>query len=1160
MPTETEQRVYGLLHRMSSDGLPALKRLFWTELNYDRANVPLSTRDWSQRARDALEGPPVILARHESRFGSFDIIYARLSPEQRGRHFPLSLTAERLVVSQLLKDHPYALFVFSDAEARHWHFVNVRYDKGIARRRVFRRIAVGPHERLRTAAERVAMLDLATLGPDLSGLSPLAIQQRHDEAFDVEAVTQEFFYRFARLFYRVRDEIAAVPDLAADADGHAQMFLDRLLFLYFIQKKGWLNQDPDYLYNRFLDGHVDRPESTGFYSDVVYLLFLALSDRETNRSLADRLGAVPFLNGGLFELPLSSRGVAAAQARLPVTNRTFRALFDDLLERFNFTVSEDTPLDQEVAIDPEMLGKIFESLVLEREQDPEVDLRKATGSYYTPRSVVAFMCREALAEYLAAESGIERERIEALLDLPPADRLTDEERALLAGADGRPPLLSPAEAQALKSLLLEVRACDPAVGSGAFLVGLLQAITSAVGLLDWYLHGDETINRRNYAYDLKKRVIERCLYGVDIQAQAVQICELRLWLSLVVDYELPEGMDFAEAIRQIPALPNLAYKVCQGDSLLERLFNRVVQLDVVHDQEAREIVENLQREKAAYFSLADTSEKRSRERRILELQIALAGKLVEEKRKRLLGYQPPLFGEESAGERREREAWEARVREYTELKARVEQARKRLAQLRRHSRTEGLSADVLRRRLLGDPDHPTFLWRVDFAEVFLEKGGFDLMIANPPYVRQERIKHLKADLRRVFPEVYHGMADIYVYFYAQGLRQLRDGGVLVYISSNKFMRAGYGKTLRRLLGQQVTLRTVIDFGDLPIFEATTYPTVLVMRKRAPADDHAFRALTVDGIEAVHRLPDVVRERAWMQPQAILRPEGWSLVRREVSRLLEKLRAAGKPLGEYVEGRLYYGIKTGLNKAFVIDQATRDRLVAQDPHSAEIIKPWLRGRDVKRWRVEWGYKYLIAIQNSGDEDADNPWADAETEAEAEEIFRRTYPAIYEHLNRYEARLRRRADQGRFWWELRPCEYYAEFEKPKVIIPAIARAASYAFDRDGFYSNDKTTIIPTNDLYLLGLLNSWTLDFVMHSISAGRRGGYFEYKPMYLALLPIPQPTSAQRAAIEDLVCKLLGARGEGPEAAEWERELNRLVYEVYELTEEEIAIVEEARHG
>jgi len=541
---------------------------------------------------------------------------------------------------------------------------------------------------------------------------------------------------------------------------------------------------------------------------------------------------------------------------------------------------------QEVAIDPEMLGKIFESLVLQREHDPDVDLRKATGSYYTPRPVVAFMCREALAEYLTTESGVERERVARLLDLPPADRLTDAERVWLREA------FSPAEAQALKALLLDVRACDPAVDSGAFLMGLLQAITWGVELLDWRLGGDATLARRN-----------------------------------------------------------LAYQVRQGDSLLERLFGQVVQLDVLaRDPQTLDLIDDLQKEKAAYFTLADSGEKRRRELRILELQTALAGRLVEAQRERLGAYQPSLLGGETAQERREREALEARQREYDELKARVEAARRRLAHLERQGDSRGLSAEQLRRQLLGDPQHPTFLWRVDFAEVFQHKGGFDVLIANPPYVRQEKITHLKAGLQRVFPQVYHGVADIYVYFYAQGLRQLREDEALVYISSNKFMRAGYGQTLRRLLGQDVTLRTVIDFGDLPVFEATTYPTVLVLRKRAPAERHTLQALTVDDMAVVGRLAETVKAEAWPQPQVSLRPEGWALVRPGVRALMEKLRRSGTPLGEYVGERFYYGIKTGLNEAFVIDQATRDRLVAADPRSAEIIKPWLRGRDLKRWRV------------------------------------------------------------------------------------------------------------------------------------------------------------------------------------------------------------------
>jgi len=1152
MPTQMQQRVYDLLHRVPTDGLEAVKRLFWTELNYDRASEPLSYRGWPDSLKALLQDAPVILAQHQSQFGSFDVIYAQLASEQRGRVFPLSLTAERQVINQLLQNHPYALFLFSDAEMQHWHLVNVRYDKEASSRRVFCRMAIGPYERLRTASERVAMLDVAAMQmpvtsevTGISNLSPLAIQQRHDEAFDVEAVTREFFQRFARLYYRVRDEIATIPDLATGADDHAQMLLDRLLFLYFIQKKGWLAQDPDYLYNRFLGEHASQPDRTSYYGQVIYPLFLALSDRESNRDLAGSLGAVPFLNGGLFELHLASSGRTADQARLPVSNGTFQALFDGLLEHYNFTINEDSPLDQEVAIDPEMLGKIFESLVLEREHDPGVDLRKSTGSYYTPRPEVAFMCRETLTEYLCAESDIEPERIARLLDLPPADRLSEEEQSWLKGA------FSPAEAQGLKALLLNVRACDPAVGSGAFLIGLLQAITWAVALLDWRLHGDDALARRNYAYDLKKQVIERCLYGVDIQHQAVQICELRLWLSLVVDYQLPDGLPFAEALREVPALPNLAYRVCQGDSLLERLFGQVVQLDeLARDQEARALVETLQKEKAAYFSLAEASEKRRRELRILEIQVALAEKLVEAKRKRLGGFQPLLLGEETAAQRRDQEEWVARTRAYDELVARVEGVRQQLARLHRSGDTRGMSVDALRRQLLGDPGHPTFLWRVDFAEVFEEKGGFDVMIANPPYVRQERIAHLKADLKQVYPEVYHGVADIYVYFYAQGLRQLRDGGALVYISSNKFMRAGYGSTLRRMLGQEATLRTVIDFGDLPVFEATTYPAILVLRKRAPDKGHAVQVLNVEDMAMVHLLPKVVREQAWPLPQASLRTEGWTLARPAVQALMDKLRRSGTPLGEYVGGRFYRGIVTGLNEAFVIDQSTRDRLLAEDPRSAEIVRPWLRGRDVKRWRVEWAGQYLL-------------WA-------YQGIVIEKYPAVLEYLSGFREQLAKRWEPSRGqceWYELRPCDYYAQFERPKIVYPDIAKRPEFAYESTGAYGGNTIYILPTDELYLLGILNSTTMGFLYARISSSIQSDYMRFIATYMGQVPIPAATPAQRAAVESLVRNLLNAHAaqtfEVSETSEvsadqvkaWEAELNALVYQAYGLTEGEIQIVE-----
>lgn len=389
---ERQQTILELLKNLR--GLEPLKELFWSELNYERVNQPLPRREWTDTAAQALAEDPILFAGGGAN-DEFHVIYARLISDR------LLLGQERPVVSRLLKDHPYALFIFSNTTQDRWHFLNVKYDEKSDKRRLFRRITIGPEERLRTASERVAMLDLESIQPDLFGLPPLTIQQHHDEAFNVEAVTKQFFETFAELFHTVASDIAQVRGLEKDAGKLAQLLLDRMLFLYFIQKKGWLDGDPDYLYARFQECWKEDPRGFSYYSSVLYPLFLCLSDVDAE---VGSVGVVPFLNGGLFEESAKqTQAERLEQARLRIRNTTFKAIFEDLLERFNFTVTEDTPLDVEVAIDPEMLGKIFESLILQLEKDPDKDLRKLTGSYYTPRPIVHFMCQEALKEYLVTQ-------------------------------------------------------------------------------------------------------------------------------------------------------------------------------------------------------------------------------------------------------------------------------------------------------------------------------------------------------------------------------------------------------------------------------------------------------------------------------------------------------------------------------------------------------------------------------------------------------------------------------------------------------------------------------------------------------------------------------------------------------------------------------------
>lgn len=704
-------------------GLDPLKRLFWSELNYDRVNHPLSRGAWSKTASKSLAEDPVLFAAHQA----FHIIYGRLNSDS------LLLGQERHVVSRLLQDHPYALFVFSNAAQDRWHIVNVKMADDPKNRRLFRRFTIGPNERLRTASERIALLDVGDRKQ-----SPLEVQELHDDAFNVEAVTKQFFATFAELYHKVADDIREVRGLEEEAGRLAQLLLDRLIFLYFIQKKAWLDSKPDYLYARFLDIWKKTPKGSNYYSDVLYPLFLCLSDADVK---IHAVGAVPFLNGGLFEESVTqAQAKRLALARLSIKNATFKVIFDDLLERFNFTISEVTPLDVEVAIDPEMLGKIFESLILELEKDPDKDLRRLTGSYYTPRPIVQFMCREALKEYLVRQLAEEdsgkaegaRSKVETLLDLPKADQLDEEQIGTLNQLFTKP------HARTLRQAILDCRVCDPAVGSGAYPVGMLHEMVAAIGRLDVRLDGPKAIQERNYDYALKKQIIESCLYGVDIQEQAVRLCELRLWLSLVVDYQIDPDRPFAQAIREVPNLPNLSYRIMRGDSLLERLFGHVVQLDqMARDEKALDLIEAIQRDKQAYFREGRTAQKRHLEVRILAKQADLAERLIEAKRAAVKGYQASMFREDelSPRERKARAEHEEQLRHLDDLKKKVAVAKDRVERLARQKTAPSLaSLDALRRQYFQGGDAPTFMWRVDFAEIFCRKSGFDVVIANPPYV------------------------------------------------------------------------------------------------------------------------------------------------------------------------------------------------------------------------------------------------------------------------------------------------------------------------------------------------------------------------------------------------------------------------------------------
>ena len=360
------------------------------------------------------------------------------------------------------------------------------------------------------------------------------------------------------------------------------------------------------------------------------------------------------------------------------------------------------------------------------------------------------------------------------------------------------------------------------------------------------------------------------------------------------------------------------------------------------------------------------------------------------------------------------------------------------------------------------------------------------------------------------------------------------------------MRAGFGKNLRQWLAERRILE-IIDFGDLPVFEeATTYPCILSWQKSTPSE--TFRAanvpeLHIEGFQSW--LPSITFESR----HDSLSPDGWTLADTDVQQLLDKLKRKGVPLGEYVNGKIYRGVLTGLNEAFVIDEPTKSRLIAEDPRSAEIIKPFLAGRDVKRYQVPKGDKYLILFPKG--------WTTQRIgkveEAEAFGYIKTQYPVIADYLAPLAPQARERYDQGDYWWELRACDYYPEFEKEKIIYQVFQVKPAFFFDVNGFYTNNAIWIIPEGNKTLLGILNSKLGWFLIGNYCTAIQNG-FQLISKYLNQIPIPTERNFQIEQLTDSI-QTLKTTSPSSDTSALESEIDQLVYALYGLTEAEIAIIE-----
>ena len=827
----------------------------------------------------------------------------------------------------------------------------------------------------------------------------------------VQPVTQEFFSDYKASYDKTVAKLSETMD-KEEAEQFTQTLFNRLLFIHFISKKGWTTWDgnSDYLKALWTD-YRNKPEQTNFHSDRLAVLFhegMNTPEYQRDPNTETAIGQVPFLNGGLFDRnELDLKGVHVDDELISgIVGR------EGLFSQYNFTVTEATPLDTEVAVDPEMLGKLFEETVNERHDN---------GAYYTPRPVVSFMCKEALKGYIASKdiAGLDDAKITELVD----------------GKD--PKAVTMPQGLEIANAVAEMKTVDPACGSGAFLLGMLQEV---IALNDTLFRAGKT---HESVYQQKLDTITNNIYGADKDGLAVSTAMLRLWLSLAVDYE-GEGIP--------DPLPNLDMKLAVGDSIAGP---NPRQLDFT----GQTIEKSDLRENIAEYTTAQGHRK-------------------------------------------------------SELRQRIEETKQQLRNQMGDAAPEGVVE-----------------WRIEFADVMLN-GGFDTVIANPPYVQLQANGGELADLYESNRyNTFTRSGDLYFLFYERGVDLLKKRGSLCYISSNQWMRVKSGEKLRTFFESQNPL-TLINLGA-GVFESATINTcILVLSKYQNRNE--LRASDVR--HASEQFPP--EDWTHIQPNE---GETWTVLSKLEQEIKQHMDNIGTPLKDW-DVNIKYGIKTGYDKAFVIDEASMSALVANNPKAEEIIRPVLKGQNINRYQAQWAGLWIINSHNGF--------------AGVPSIQIDEYPAVKSHLDQFQGRLEKRKDQGKTPYNLRSCSYCPMFDEEKIVWGNLNKEAKFAYAPKGTFITAPTVMLVPFSPYLLALLNSTLLDWYFQSIGVERDGGYYEYKPMFIERLPVPQITPEEQSSLVRLADSILQAKSSDRNAdtRELEQTIDELVYNLYGLNGEQIAIV------
>jgi type I restriction-modification system DNA methylase subunit len=845
------------------------------------------------------------------------------------------------------------------------------------------------------------------------------------DSLDLHPINKRFYEGISQRFIALRQHLEASGILDSH---HASQFSNRLIgriiFTWFLDKKGLLDQESEYFSSE------DFSDDTDFYKTRLESLFFeVLNTPVSDRTVLDL--KTPYLNGGLFE-PKPEDLFKSDLLTFP------RNYFDDLflfLRGYNFTTDESTSDFQQVAIDPEMLGRIFENLLAEVSEETGDQARKAKGAFYTPREIVDYMCRESLKTYLRSKIKSDdflEARIYQLVDATER-QFQDQDHNWRRD-------LKPYKDEIIKSLD-SLKVLDPACGSGAFPIGMMQLLVRVYARLE----------PRFDHHKAKLSIIEKNIFGVDIEPMAVEISRLRAWLALVVDEEVDS--------KSVKPLPNLDFKFVPANSLIP--LEPQGQLSFFEDED---LGSKLQEIREAYFNTENLKQKaklKSTYQSIVDQELT-------------------LFGES-----------------------------KRTSQLKSF---RPFDVDSV----------------ADFFDATQMFGfeAFDIVIGNPPYVRQEKIWY-KKELSSY--KIFQSTADLYTYFYELALRNVGDNGIISFITSSKFGRALYGEKLRKLLAETTTIDLIVDYGTSHVFSAITNTWVLQARKQIAESGHHFEVK-----------PSISESGTQIQ-QNQLGSSSWAFLDGDTDAVVSKIKASSQSL-KTLGYKIYQGLKTGCNEAYVIDEATKNHLVGLDPKNLEVLKPLLRGRDIGHFEIRPITTWIIATRQGID-------------------VEKQYPTIAEFLKdknkELEGRVASRGDQGAHWMNLRDCTYYGEMESTKVIWLELSDRNKFAYSTDGEYLlNSAWMVLGPNLKALLAVLNSTLILYYFKFFANSSGMGTTQWRKYAVEELPIPDFDLVDQKDLQKLESLVdqrnkLTQLNSKVETQSLENEIDQIVYSIYGLSETDV---------